>query len=242
MSRLRLVCFDLDNTLWHVEPVLLRAERETWRWLVARVPDLDRFCSPEDVRAHRVALLRERPGYLNDLTALRRDAMQRTLRAAGVDEADATRTAHAAMEVFLALRCEVEFFPGVLRALEQLRGRYTLAALSNGNADLSRTAAAALFDVALSATSVGRAKPDPAMFERALADAGVAPARAVHIGDHPEHDVLAARAAGLHAVWANPLALPRPETVPPDVPTLDDFAGLAALLVELEERIVGDGA
>ena len=60
---------------------------------------------------------------------------------------------------------------------------------------------------------------------------------AVHIGDHPEHDVLAARAVGLHAVWANPLALPRPGTLPADVPTLDDFAELAALLARLESAL-----
>ena len=237
MPRLQLLCFDLDNTLWHVEPVLLRAEHETWQWLILRVPDLARYCTADDVRAHRATLLRQRPDYVHDLTALRRDAMQHTLRDAGVGAADATSVAAAAMEFFLELRHQVEFFPGVLAALERLRGRYTLAALSNGNADLTRTAAAPLFDVVLSAASVGRAKPDPAMFERALLEARVAASRAVHIGDHPEHDVLAARAVGLHAVWANPLALPRPGTLPADVPTLDDFADLATLLARLETTL-----
>lgn len=230
MSSLRLVCFDLDNTLWHVEPVLVRAERETWSWLVERVPELGIVFDAETVRAKRDALLRARPEYVHDLTALRRDAMHRTLVAAGVAEPTAGEIARQAMEVFLDLRNQVVFFPGALEALDGLRSRYTLAALSNGNASLARIGAGRLFDIVLSAESVGRAKPDPAMFHRALADAGVGPHQAVHVGDHPEHDVLAARRVGLRAVWANPLALPRPASLPDDVPTLDDFAQLECVL------------
>jgi putative hydrolase of the HAD superfamily len=78
------------------------------------------------------------------------------------------------------------------------------------------------------------------MFEHALAAAGVAADEAVHVGDHPEHDVLAARSAGLRAVWANPLALPRPAAVPRDVPTLADFADLERIVGELAGADDGD--
>ena len=43
-----------------------------------------------------------------------------------------------ALEVFLAARNRVEFFDDVRPALERLRARYRLFALSNGNADLER--------------------------------------------------------------------------------------------------------
>lgn len=233
MPRLRLLCFDLDNTLWHVEPVLLRAERETWSWLTDRVPGLDLYFGAAWVRAKRASLLESRPDYVHDLTALRRDSMRHLLLAAGLEPTAARTTAHEAMEVFLGLRNAVEFFPGVLDALERARGRYKLAALSNGNADLARIGAGRLFDVVLSAESVGRAKPDPAMFHRALADAGVAADEAAHVGDHPDHDVRAARDVGLDAIWANPLALPRPETLPDDVPTLHHFDELDRVVEEL---------
>jgi HAD superfamily hydrolase (TIGR01509 family) len=235
MPALRLVCFDLDNTLWHVEPVLVRAERETWDWLVAREPRLSIPFDAAWVRDKRARLLRERPEYVRDLTALRRDAMHRTMLDAGVDDATARATAAEAMDFFLHLRNQVELFPGVLDALERVHRRYTLAALSNGNADLRRIGAGRLFDIVLSAESVGAAKPDPAMFERALADAGVAAEQAVHIGDHPEHDVLAARRAGLHAIWANPLALPRPDALPKDIPALDRFDDLDHVLARVEQ-------
>ena len=236
MAALRLVCFDLDDTLWHVEPVLVRAERETWQWLVERHPDLSICFDAAWVREKRTALLRQRPEYLHDLTSLRRDAMRDMLLAAGRDDATATRAAAEAMDVFLHLRNQVEFFPGVLDALERVRRRCKLAALSNGNANLQRTGAGHLFDVVLSAETVGRAKPHPAMFERALADAGVTADEAAHVGDHPEHDVLAARGAGLHAVWANPLARPRPDALPDDVPALERFDDLDDVLERLADR------
>ena len=49
-------------------------------------------------------------------------------------------------------------------------------------------------------------------------------------------DPLAARGAGLHAVWANPLALPRPDTLPRDVPALDRFDELDDVLDRLAAR------
>ena len=103
MSALRLVCFDLDDTLWHVEPVLLRAEHETWAWLVERHPDLSICFDAAWVREKRTALLRQRPDYLHDLTSLRRDAMRDMLLAAGRDDATATRAAAEAMDVSLNL-------------------------------------------------------------------------------------------------------------------------------------------
>lgn len=56
--------------------------------------------------------------------------------------------------------------------------------------------------------AVGVAKPDPAIFELALAHvAGVTPDRAVHVGDAYQYDVLGARAAGVHPLLVDPLGL-----------------------------------
>ena len=55
-------------------------------------------------------------------------------------------------------------------------------------------------DGVVTSADVGAAKPDAAMFERALALAGVEPAEAVHVGDSVENDVEGARAVGIRAV------------------------------------------
>jgi len=227
---LRLICFDLDNTLWPVDPVIARAENATWQWLAARAPDVVARVDVDTLRRQRMALLAENPGYMNNLSALRRDVMARAIHAAGYGERESRVLAQQALDEFLVHRNRVVLFPGALTLLEKLAGNYRLAALTNGNADLSRIGIAGFFDTVLSAETVGRAKPDPAMFARALADTGVRAQDALHIGDHPEQDVLAAQSHGLDAIWANPLRLPRAAALPDHVPGFEDFAELARLL------------
>ncbi len=47
----------------------------------------------------------------------------------------------------------------------------------------------------------GIAKTNPKLYRRAVAAAGVAPERAMMVGDHPERDVHSAHQAGLRTVW-----------------------------------------
>ena len=44
-------------------------------------------------------------------------------------------------------------------------------------------------------------KPDPTLFQHALATTGLTPERVVHVGDSWDSDILGARAAGITAVW-----------------------------------------
>jgi putative hydrolase of the HAD superfamily len=53
-------------------------------------------------------------------------------------------------------------------------------------------------------TVVGAAKPDPRIFEIALARAGISPAETVHVGDTLVHDVAGARAAGITPIHFDP--------------------------------------
>jgi putative hydrolase of the HAD superfamily len=65
---------------------------------------------------------------------------------------------------------------------------------------LDRTGLAPLLDGIVISAEVGAAKPDPAIFEHALALARARSDEAVHVGDSPEADVAGARAAGLRAI------------------------------------------
>jgi putative hydrolase of the HAD superfamily len=59
----------------------------------------------------------------------------------------------------------------------------------------------------LDSTVVRVAKPDPRIFELALAAVGTPPARTVHVGDTLTYDVAGARAAGIHPVHYDPFRL-----------------------------------
>ena len=92
--------------------------------------------------------------------------------------------------------------PGALRALRERGAR--LVVVSNWDVSLhdalAETGLERLVDGAVTSAEVGAAKPDPRIFGRALAVAGVGAADAVHVGDSVEADVAGARAAGIEPV------------------------------------------
>src|SRR4051794_2781966 len=55
-------------------------------------------------------------------------------------------------------------------------------------------------DSVVTSAEVGACKPDPRIFEVALARAGCAPAEALHVGDSIDNDVAGARAVGIRAL------------------------------------------
>jgi HAD superfamily hydrolase (TIGR01509 family) len=59
---------------------------------------------------------------------------------------------------------------------------------------------AQLFDPVLVSALEGYAKPDPEIFLRAAARAGLPASGILHVGDDPNLDLAAARAAGFHAL------------------------------------------
>jgi putative hydrolase of the HAD superfamily len=136
-------------------------------------------------------------------------------------------------EMLEALLAALEFrpYPEVRDTLARLRTwptRPRLVVVSNWDVSLhdvlARTGLAALLDGAVISAEAGVAKPDPAIFARALEVAGgVAPADAVHVGDSLEADVAGARAAGVEAVLVlRDAALP----APPGVRAVRSLAGI----------------
>ena len=92
--------------------------------------------------------------------------------------------------------------PGVLEALGAMGVRRVV--VSNWDVSLrgvlDDTGLAPLLDGVVISAEVGASKPDRAIFEEALAVAGVAAGEALHVGDTVDVDLDGARAAGLHAV------------------------------------------
>jgi len=226
LNDVRAVAFDLDNTLWDVEPVLARAEVRLLEWLRQHCPRIPEQVSLEDMRAAREQLARSEPHNAHDVTYLRLSALERHARECGYHEDLAAR----AFEVFLAARCEVEILPDVRPGLARLERRFTLASLSNGNADLGRIGLDSAFAVSLNARQIGAGKPDRRCFERLASELKVAPRNLVYVGDDPWLDVQAARAAGCRSAWMNRRASPWPADLAPADLAVRDLSELAALL------------
>jgi 2-haloalkanoic acid dehalogenase type II len=226
LNNVRAVAFDLDNTLWDIEPVIVRAELRLQEWLREHCPRIPERLSVADMRAARELLAREEPHNAHDFTYLRITSLARHARECGYEEEVAER----AFEAFFAARNELELFADVRPALHQLRSRYSLATLSNGNADLARVGIAEYFAVSLNARQIGVGKPHPRCFERLANELRLQPHDILYVGDDPFLDVEAARAAGLSTAWVNRVGMPWPTTIAPADISVSDCLQLAAIL------------
>lgn len=200
MSGLKLVTFDLDDTLWDIRPTIVKAERKMRHWLSQHVPNTDHWLRPDVLAGIRDNLLVERPQLQHDLGQLRRLVTEIAIVRSGVGKPEAKKISSSAFDVFLDARHDVVYFEGALEALDVLSSHFVLGALSNGNADITRLGLDRYFSFAHTAASIGLGKPHPDMFQQALKSANVAPEEALHIGDRTDHDVTGAAMVGMHTL------------------------------------------
>ncbi len=121
---------------------------------------------------------------------------------------DLSNVGEQALTDALIASLEFALFDDAREALEAARQHgLRVVVVSNWDSSLAqvleRVGLADVIDGVVSSAAVGAAKPDPAIFEAALALAHVAAGEALHVGDSLEHDIAGARAAGIAAVWLN---------------------------------------
>jgi len=152
-----------------------------------------------------------------------RDRCTEVLRGALPEHARGVADLRDALLASLRFRAYPEV-PGVLAQLGELGVKRVV--VSNWDVSLrdvlTRTGLTPLLDGIVISAEVGVSKPERAIFERALALAGVAAGEALHVGDTAEVDLAGARGAGLHA-----LHLDRRAT---DTSALTSLTGLPGLV------------
>jgi putative hydrolase of the HAD superfamily len=229
MRDIRTITIDLDDTLWAIQPVIERAERELYAWLRNNYPRVIEMFTQDQVQELRENVVLEYPGMSHDFTYLRRTVFGRLSTAVGCGE----DFVDAAMAVFNAKRNDVDIFPEVRPALTSLGESYCVVAVTNGNANLDRIGIGDLFDQVITAAAVGAAKPAREIFDVAVEAGGAAAHETLHVGDHPEIDVVGAQEAGLKTVWVNrngqdwPDHLQNPDGIVRDVGELLSLLGVS---------------
>lgn len=191
------ITLDLDDTLWPIAPVIERADLALQRWFEQNCPEVAEALPISKMRQLRDRTFLDHPELGHDFTTLRILCLRAALLPFGYGE----REVESAYEAFYAARNQVELYPEVAAALVRLARLVPLVSLTNGNACLNRVGLAHLFHAQITSRSHGSAKPDPGIFHAACALAGSTPAETLHVGDHPEQDVLGALGAGMHAIW-----------------------------------------
>ncbi|MDH3689905.1 MAG: HAD-IA family hydrolase [Gammaproteobacteria bacterium] len=193
------ISFDLDDTLWDIAPVIEKAEQLLRTWLEQHCPDTARQFDATAMRTLRQEVVDAHPQLAHDLSWLRKRTLRLALQRSG-DDMDA---ADSAFEVFISARHDITLYPDAIGTLQTLSTRYALASISNGNADVERIGLHRYFQASVSAHQIGVCKPHPNIFTEACSQLARRPDEVVHIGDHPEQDVLGAANAGLRTIWVN---------------------------------------
>jgi putative hydrolase of the HAD superfamily len=226
-EQIRVITFDLDDTLWPCHPVIAEAEATCFRWLQQRAPLLTRRHSLDTLRQHRIEFGRRRPDIAHDMTALRLHALSELLGEHGYD----FDVARQASDVFRDARNRVTPYDEVIDTLRRLRDHFTLVSVTNGNSQIEATPLYGSFDHSFTAAEVGAAKPDPAIFHAVRDRTGFGFGAFLHVGDDPVRDIEAARAVGIPTVWVNRGAVDWPADIDPADLRVNNIAELAAHLL-----------
>lgn len=201
---IKVITFDLDDTLWAVEPVLLRAEQQLYDWLQKHAPALTQHFTPQSWSEWRHAYYQQRPDLAHQISALRIAALQQALKTVGYPPVESSHLAQQAFEVFLKARHQVSIFTEVVPMLEKLADQFQVGALTNGNADVFKLPIGHFFDFAFSAEQLNASKPAADHFIATQRHCRCEANEIIHVGDHPQHDILAAHQAGCFSIWFNP--------------------------------------
>jgi putative hydrolase of the HAD superfamily len=185
MSReqIEAVLVDLDETLYSREDAF-------WRWIAIEVQATRRSADSAKIaeldqrgRGDKGALL----GYLDAVFGWQHDETERLKR----------------FRLGIAAACQM--LPGARDSLFRIGERYRLGLVTNGSSETQRAKLTALeltglFDPLLISDEVGFKKPDPRIFELALAACDVRPESVLFVGDDPVSDIAGAKAIGMQTL------------------------------------------
>ncbi len=236
MPKLKVITFDLDNTLWDVEVVIANAERRMRSWLVEHVPEYPQLFPPEAIKDLRSEVVGRHPEFKHDLSKLREEILFEAILRCGYAQAQARLYAQEAFQRFFEARHEVEFFEGALETLAVLADQYVLGALTNGNADFQKLKLDSYFSFGYSAASVGAGKPEPHMFRAALKHTGASARETVHVGDHLVDDIQGAAGVGMHTIWVNLTGSPPPTETAAPTDTVSRVQDIPAAVIRIAEN------
>ena len=226
MSRYTWLLFDADGTLFdfqHAEAIALKT-----------TPDQMGLVVPASFVAtyHRVnnALWRRFEGGELRASGIRRERFRLLFEDLGL-VGDSLAFSEAFLENLIQ---ESTLLDGAQSLIDQLKHQYHLALLTNGfasvqHARIARLGVGDLFNPVIISEEVGVAKPDPAIFDIALAQMGYPDkASVLMIGDSLSSDIRGGSNAGIDTCWFNPSAsINRTDVVPTyEISILSDLPAL----------------
>ena len=108
-----------------------------------------------------------------------------------------------AFNYFMEHRNNVILFDSVEETLSELKKKYLLGTITNGNASLKKIGIDKYFSFEIKASEIGYMKPKPEIFTAAINAAKCNPEEMIHIGDSYDKDVIGAKSVNMNYIWIN---------------------------------------
>ncbi|MFV2060768.1 MAG: HAD family hydrolase [Gammaproteobacteria bacterium] len=216
-KKIKVLTFDLDDTLWECMPVIEKAENKLRKWLNNNYPEITSKYSIADFNEYRNTISKQYSDSSHDFTFIRKKLLYNCAINSGYSQKIATDVLNLGFELFITERSNVELYDDVIPSFKILSNNFRLGALTNGNVDIAKTSLLPYFDFFLNSITAGYPKPDTRFFQHACNLAEVDASEIVHIGDHPVHDIQGAAESGITSIWLN-----RNKSEWPDLPKPDN--------------------
>ena len=201
-KKIKLITFDLDDTLWDNMPTIRKAEIDTRKWIEDKVGRIE-WGDFDDFLNLREELIKEDESIAWDISKLRKEIFRKKLILIE-PESYRNELVDKAFEIFIQKRHKVEFYDGVEESIEQLSQKYSLGILTNGNADIFKFKIGKFFDFSISSLEAKDSKPNRSHFDQALKKINSSNySEMLHIGDHQINDVFGALSLGIEALCFN---------------------------------------
>ena len=196
---IKCITFDLDDTLWAIEPVIIEAEQRFYTWLKENYPIVAENFDILSLRQLMKNTASDNPDIKHNLTKVRIKAYTYIKDLYKLSDDMPLES----FEYFMKYRNKVKLYDGAENMLIELKKKYMIGTITNGNASLEKIGIKNFFDFEVKASDVGFMKPSPKIFEAAVKKAGCNPSEMVHIGDSYDKDIIGAKSINMNYIWLN---------------------------------------
>ncbi|WP_153914177.1 HAD-IA family hydrolase [Shewanella sp. TC10] len=196
------ISFDLDDTLYHNAPHIIKAESALSLFMQEQfnVPDNWGITQWRELKAKVIAVHEE---LAHDTTAARYEVLRQALIQWDYTEIEASQGAQQGLECFCFHRSDFTVDETVLGLLKELGQHYPLVGITNGNVDSHRVGLSEVLEFVVHPGHGVRMKPYSDLFDLSCQHLEIEHRDLLHIGDHSISDVLGARHAGCQSLWLN---------------------------------------
>ena len=206
--KIKHIFFDLDRTLWDFEANSHSTLEELFS--IFKLEEKGILNADEFIRVYKAhneklwGLYRKGDISQKDL---RRDRFQRTLSDFGIKDFP---LAEEIGEQYISICSKKnQLFPFAIEVLDYLSEKYKLHIITNGfekvqHIKLKYSDLTKYFDNIITSEQIGVMKPNPKIFEFALANANATSSESVYVGDDLAVDILGCQNCGIEGIYFNP--------------------------------------